>query len=365
MSNNKDICIVGVGTWLPEKIRTNSEWPENFGAKRDSSNKNESSDRTFNDIPLTNDSETAKIIEPYLIAEANDPFLGSRLRHVADLRTEAAQAEAWAATAALNDAGMSPKDVDLVMSNSLVPDRVGPNTATKMAHLIGATKARVIGVDAACASALLQIEVALAYIKSGLAENILITQSHLLSRAFPFTHPAAPGLGDGASAMVISKGDKYKIRSLFAQTHNEFFDGVLMVRGQDEKTDRPWYESGGDFRLGSRNSAQAKYLMQETVTFGAKTVEEVLAKTNYSKTDIDLLLSVHPRGWIPGAIAQRLGLPNHIAHEIYKEVGHLGTCSMVFNYESALKKGLMVGKSVIALYAQGAGFTRAAAIIEV
>lgn len=353
------IAIVGVGTWLPETIRTNEQWPASFSA-----GEKQKGDRTFNDIPPSEDGEAAAIVARDLEAETLDPFLGAKLRHVADASVTATDAEASAGLAALRDAGLLAADVDLVLSNSIVPDRLMPSTAAAVAHRIGATRALALGVDAACASSVAQLDVARAYIAAGLANTVLLVQSHLLLRAIPMGHPASPGLGDGASAMVVARGTGLTIRSTFAMTHGDHAIAVTWVRGHDDTTDVPWWKSGGDFRLGSRAPERAKVLMRETVSFGAATVRAAAERASVAVSDLGVVASVQPRGFIPPAIAERLGLSRACGITTYDRVAHLGACGPVFNLARARSLGRVPRGAFVAMYGQGAGFTRAAAILE-
>jgi 3-oxoacyl-[acyl-carrier-protein] synthase-3 len=214
-------AIVGIGTWLPEQVRTNDAWPSSFFERAQ-----RAGDRTFNDIPAPLDERAAAIIERDLAAEALDPMLGATRRHLADASLSSAQAEAQAGRAALLDAGIDPLDVDLVLSYAIVPDRVAPQTGPAVAHLVGARRAQAIAIETACASSLSQLEIALAYVRAGLAKHVLLTQSHLVLRAFPLLHPACPGLGDAASALVVSRGPGLSILSTFGQTHGEHASSV-------------------------------------------------------------------------------------------------------------------------------------------
>lgn len=358
--------ILGIGTWLPEVIRTNDAWPHSFVEGR-----NHKGDRTFNDIPPSDDLEAAAIVARDLEAETRDPFLGATRRHVAEASMTAAEAEARAALAALKDAGVAAGEVDLVLSNSIVPDRLMPSTAAAVAHRIGASRAVALGLDAACASSVAQIDVARAYIASGLARRVLLVQSHLLLRAFPIEHPASPGLGDGATALVIADpGDAREgtltIRSTFAATHGEHAIAVTWVRGQDDATDLPWWKAGGDYRLGTRAPELAKALMRDTVTFGARTVREAAERASVPVDRIQVLASVQPRGFLPHAIAERLGLPRATAVTTYDRIAHVGACGPVFNLAHARSRagGRFARGTVVALYGQGSGFTRASAILE-
>ena len=357
--SSASIAIVGIGTWLPETVRTNDAWPRSFGERASAKG-----DRTFNDIPPCEDMEAAAIVARDLEAETRDPFLGAKSRRVADASTTAAQAEGSAALAALRDAGIAPGDVDLVLSYSIVPDRLTPSTATSVAHAIGASRAVAFGIDAACASSITQLDIARAYVAAGLARTVLLVQSHLLLRAIELEHPASPGLGDGATAMVVTAGTGLTIRSTFSVTHGDQATAVTWVRGQDDATDLPWWKAGGDFRPGSRAPERVKTLMRDTVTYGAATIRAAAERGSVSVADLGVIASVQPRGFIPHAIAERLGLPRSCAVTTYEDIAHLGACGPVFNLARARSLGRASRGSLIALYGQGAGFTRAAAILE-
>jgi 3-oxoacyl-[acyl-carrier-protein] synthase-3 len=359
-AHSHPVSIVGVGTWLPERVQDNTAWPEAFAQRALSTG-----DRTFNDIPASRDPVAAAILAHDLALEANDAFLGARLRHRADDSVTAVDAETWAAQVALAQAGIAPDQVDLVLSYGIVPDRITPSGAGAVAHRLGATRALAFGVDAACATAITQLEIAHAYIASGLANVVVLTQSHLMLRTVPLLHPAAPGLGDGATAMVVARGPGLAIRATYGVTHGEYMNAVAWVRGRDDASDPPWWKQGGDLHIGSRVPEQAKLLMQETVSYGAETVRSVVTRAGVDVERIAVLASVQPRGFIPGAIAERLGLPRERAVTTYDVIAHVGASGPVFNLVRAQERGMLVPGAIIALYGQGAGFTRAAALLEV
>lgn len=348
-------CISGLGTWHPTTVRHNDAWPPEFGAAR-------SGDRTFNDIPLPL-GDAATLTERYLELEAADPFLGARERRVANDST-AADAEYEAARAALADAEVTPDQIDAVISYTTVPDRIVPATSGRVAHRLGATRAVTWGMDAACATLITQLMTAAGMIEAGLAHHVLLTQSHLILRAVPLLHPATPGLGDAATACVVSARGRWRLVSLHARTHGEFFDAVTWVRNDVSEHEAPWWKQGGDYRLGSKNRPQAKQLMRDTVQFGAQTVREAADKASLRVEQLSHLFSVQPRGWIPGAIAQHLGLPREAALTTYETYAHLGACGPIVNWHTAHRTSRLSPASRLALYAQGAGFTRGAAILE-
>jgi 3-oxoacyl-[acyl-carrier-protein] synthase III len=175
-------------------------------------------------------------------------------------------------------------------------------------------------------------------------------------------HPAVPGLGDAATAFVVSRERRWPILCTHGATHGEHYLSVTWIRGMDDATDQPWYKHGGDFRLGSRNLRGAKDLMRDTVSYGSRTLQEVCDKAGIDRSRITLLASVQPRAWIPGAIAQHLGLSPSVAVTTFDDYAHIGGCGPIANWQRAVRQGVAPG--VVALYAQGAGFTRAAALVS-
>jgi 3-oxoacyl-[acyl-carrier-protein] synthase-3 len=352
-------CIQGVGQWLPENIRTNDAWPPEFVAAA----ARRGSDRTLVQIPTGNTGDLCdEVTARHAAREVDDPFLGSTRRRVADIDISARQAEALAAEAALADADIDSRDVGLVISWSLVPDHITPPSAPWVAHAIGAKGAFAIGVDVACASALAQMEFAAAMIESGRIKYAVLTQSHLATRTFEMMHPASPGFGDAATAIVMGPGPGHELIGSYAVSEGQYYDAILWTRGTDD--DRPWYTTGNPLQCGTRNSSAARQLIQNGIRFGAQTIGALMDELNMSTSAITALISVQPRRWFPEAIAETLGLAEGIAPQTFDELAHLGAAGTVTNLIAARERGLLQENTLVAFYAQGAGFTRAAALVR-
>jgi 3-oxoacyl-[acyl-carrier-protein] synthase III len=145
-------------------------------------------------------------------------------------------------------------------------------------------------------------------------------------------------------------------------THGEHYEAVTWVRGDGADEDTGWWRAGSDFRVGSKDRARAKDLQRDTVTFASKTLGELMKKAGIDVERIDLLCSVEPRGWVPPATLEVLGLSPELASSVYATRGHLGACGPIANLDLAYRSGRVRG--LTALYGQGAGFTRAAALLS-
>ncbi len=351
-------AISGVGAWYPEPVRENSAWPEDFGARGRSSG-----DRTFNDIPYSED-PALRVTDEFLLAEASDPFLGVHQRRFAPVELTAAEAETAAARLALEDAGLRAEELSAVISYSAVPDRITPPSASDVASKLGLPRILSWGMDAACATAILQLQTAAALVDSGQYEHVLLTQSHLMLRTFPLLHPASPGLGDASTALIVSRTGRFRILGIHAVTETSFFPAVTWIREAHDDNDSPWWTTGSPFRVGSLDKEGAKALQRDTVAYGVSTLRECVERANLKVEDIGLLACAQPRGWIPRAILRVLSLDEAKAASVYETRGHLGACGAIANLENAYRAGRTEGQTVVALYAQGAGFTRAAALLR-
>ncbi|MFZ5893175.1 MAG: 3-oxoacyl-ACP synthase III family protein [Myxococcota bacterium] len=347
--------ISGLGQWLPSEVRDNTAWPPEFVARSRASEQ-----RELVDVAGSFASNADAIAARYFASEAADPFLGSTRRRIAPADMTAPAAEALAAEAALADAGVEAKDIDAVFSWAAVPERIVPPSAPQVAARIGATSAYAAGMDAGCATPLTQLEAAAALIESGRARHVLLTQSHLITRTFALMHPASPNVGDAATAMVVSAAERGLPLVTFARTHGEYYSSVTWCRGKE--SDPPWWEAGPAYYLGSQNRAQAQELMRGTVRFAAETIQELLRRSNVPLDEIDVLASVQPRRWVPAAIREALGMRAE-APQTFDELAHLGGCGVVTNLIQARAAELLTPGSKSVLYAQGAGFTRAAALV--
>jgi 3-oxoacyl-[acyl-carrier-protein] synthase III len=353
--------IAGLGQWVPEGVRRNEDWPAEFTL----ASKGRQGDRTLVDVPTGGEPDLHRaIVQRCLAEEEGDPFLGGVERRIAEPGASSAEAEALAGRAALADAGVDASQVDAVFSWALVPDRLMPSNACKVAERLGATRAWASTIDTACASPVSQLTLAAALVESGRARTVLLTQSHLASPTFSLMHPASPCVGDGATAMLVVASEKPGILLTHSVTHGEHYDSVLWCRSKDKATDTPWWEAGGAFFMGSHDRDSTRQLMQDTVKVGADTVRELAERARFDVREISVLASVQPRRWVPGAIAEGLGLPPYATVNTYQRYAHLGGAGAVANLLAAREQGLLKPGALAVMYAQGAGFTRAAAALR-
>ncbi|MGZ3420442.1 MAG: 3-oxoacyl-ACP synthase III family protein [Polyangiales bacterium] len=348
--------IRGLGAYFPEEIRGNDAWPpafhEQLGAR---------AQRDISRIEPASD-DIGAIMMRHAARVGADPFRGTTRRHVAPETMTPSEAEARAAERALEGAGIDPRDVDLVLSHSLVPDRLTPPNAPLVAMRTGCTRAAAFGLDAVCASAVAQLVLGAAMIESGRARFVLAVQSHLIVRTLDLLEPSSVFLGDAATAMVL--GPAPEGRGLLAhvtRADGSFHGAVTWTREGGEPG--PWYR-GGKMRPGSDDRDAVRRMSAQLLHLGVETCRELFDRGRVRSDDVAAIASIQPTSWYTAALAEALSVPEARVPTTYPQIAHVGAAGVVANLLEARARGLLEDGSLVALYAHGAGANRTGALLR-
>jgi 3-oxoacyl-[acyl-carrier-protein] synthase III len=107
-----------------------------------------------------------------------------------------------------------------------------------------------------------------------------------------------------------------------------------------------------------------KELMRHTVRFAAETTELALRDAGLRAADVDALCVTQPRRFIPFAVADLLRVAHDKTPNTFDDYAHLGASGVVVNLWAAREAGLLAPGRIAALYSQGAGFVRSAAVLR-
>lgn len=345
--------IVGLGLELPARVRTNAEWPARFSARFSALRA-----RDLTRIDPAAD-EIGAIAARWATTTERDPFRGARERRIAEVTSS--ELAALAAKAALADAGLSPGDVDVVLSHALVPERVSPPDAARVAHLVGVRRGGAYGLDAVCASVVAQLVVAAALVESGRARHVLLVQSHVVSPTLDLDQPASAIFGDAASALVVGPGRSGEgLVGDVAATDGALHRAVSFERGDGS----PWWAGGPALHPGSADRGATETMTSRLLHFGVDTVRALLDRTGLRALDVDVLATIQPAAWYPSALAEAVGVPVERAPTTFEAMAHVGACGVVANLLAARRAGRLVPGAHVVLYAHGAGMNRVAALVR-
>jgi 3-oxoacyl-[acyl-carrier-protein] synthase-3 len=262
-----------------------------------------------------------------------------------------------AAKAALADAGVDAKAVDLIVLATATPDRTFPATATLVQDALGCDGAAAFDVAAVCSGFLYALATADSMIKTGMAKCALVIGAETFSRILDWEDRATCVLfGDGAGAVV-----------LMAEDVPEDGPGVLASRlhAAGEHGDL-LYVDGGPSTTGTVGKVRmmGREVFRHAVVNLAEVLEEVLAATGYTAADINWVVPHQANRRILDATAKKLGLPIEKIIVTVDRHANTSAASVPLAFDEARRDGRLKAGDLVRLEAMGGGFTWGASLIR-
>jgi len=309
--------IVGTGRYLPEKVLTNFDLEK--------------------------------------MVDTNDEWIRSRTgverRHCVAPDQTTSDMCVEAAKVAMDDAGIGPADIDMVVIGTTSPDLIFPNAATLVQHRLGIPACPCIGMEAACTSFIYALTTADMYIKAGEAKCVLVVGAECITKLVDWSDRNTCVLfGDGAGAVIVKPTDEPGIIA----TH-------LGADGQYK--DLLYYPVGASKDLHKAGTDEAAIMMtgNEVFKVAVKTLgnvaTEVLEKAGVSQDELDWLIPHQANIRIIQATAKRLGLPMEKVILTVKDHGNTSAASVPMALDVGIRDGRVKKGQLVLMEAFGGGFT--------
>lgn len=296
--------------------------------------------------------------------ETSDEWIRERTgverRHIAEEETTVSMA-VEAGRQAVEEAGISPEEIDMILVATGSADRVFPCTACQVQEALGALGAVGFDLNAACSGFLFAYNTAQAYIASGIYRTILIIGSESLSRIVDWTDRGTCILfGDGAGAVLLQAKEGKSYRPV---AHSDGKGGPALTgpgaAGRVRSIDKEREESKTEYI-----TMNGKDVFQFAVRKVPQVIQEVLKENELSIEDIDWFVLHQANARIVDAVARRLRLDIGKFPMNLQEYGNTSSASIPIllnelNREGVLKKGQ---KLVLAGF--GAGLSWGASVLE-
>lgn len=346
---NASIGIRSLTLSFPETIRTNAYWRENFPHLLPKTRKRRR--RGAATMGNENSDIWSRAVAPYL----GDPFRGARERRLLRGKESGLALECQGAKEAIALAGLSPEDIDLALVSPLFPDRLGPGHAAYLSRAIG-LYCPAWNIESTCASALIALQSARAFIKSGIYENILVVVSHFGSNATDNTDSLSWTLGDGAGAFIVSPvpGDEGILGVAIAPT-TETCDAYRYELADNSKGKTQTLARTGDNAIA----------LAETAADAARSCCQKAAETaGINLAEIDFFAFNTPTAWYADVCARALGIDRDRVLNLYPRYGNIGPVFPLANLERAVRQGKISQGDRVLIYANGAAATATAAIVR-
>ncbi len=314
--------IVGTGTYLPERVVTNDDLVKDFGV------------------------------------ETSDAWIRERTgiasRHIADESQASSDLALEASKRALDAAGLTAREIDLIIVATSTPDYVFPSTACLLQAKLGAQGGAAFDVQAVCSGFVYALATADSFIRSGQNKKALVVGAEVFSRILDWNDRGTCVLfGDGAGAVALVAGDKPGVHA--SRLHADGSQaGLLSVPGnlnRGKVIGSPFLQMDGQgvFKFAVR-------VLDESA-------RETVAAAGMALTDVDWLIPHQANVRILDAVARKLKLP---AHKLVVTVDHHGNtsaASVPLALDEFVRAGKILPSHRVLMQGVGGGFTWGSSLV--
>lgn len=316
--------IVGTGSYLPEQILTNQDLEK--------------------------------------MVETTDEWItertGIKKRHIAaDGETTCDLAEE-ASRRALEMAGRTASDVDLVIVATTTPDRVFPSTACLLQQRLEIHGPAAFDVQAVCTGFVYALGVADKFIRTGAAKCALVVGAETLSRIVDWKDRTTCVLfGDGAGAVLLEASEEPGILSTHLHADGSFESLLTVPYG---------VSSGYDRMLAEEAYIQMKgnEVFKVAVNTLGRIVDETLEHNALDRSAIDWLIPHQANIRIIQATGRKLKLPMERVVVTVDEHGNTSAASIPLALDTAVRDGRIRRGETLLMEAFGGGFTWGSALVK-
>ncbi len=317
--------IVGCGAYLPECVLTNS------------------------DLAKKIDTTDEWIVER----------TGIQRRHVAAEGEATSDLATHAAVAALQNAGVDVKAIDLIVLATSTPDFTFPSTATQVQERLAMTWGAAFDVQAVCSGFIFALAVANNFLRTGQSKMALVIGAETFSRILDWSDRRTCILfGDGAGAVVLraEEGtlslDKSGIISTHLHSDGRYRD-LLYVDGGPSAT-----QTVGHLRMSGRE------VFRHAVVNLSDVVHEALEANGLKPDSVDWIVPHQANKRILVGTAKKLGLPIERVIVTVEEHANTSAASIPLALAEAVGDGRIQPGHLLLLEAMGGGFTWGAALVR-
>ncbi len=297
------------------------------------------------------------------MVETSDEWIaqrtGIRQRHIAaDDETTASLGEA-AAREALDNAGLTPDDIDLIVLATSTPNNTFPATAVEIQQRLGMRHGFAFDMQAVCSGFVYAVTTADLYIRGGLAKRVLIIGSETFSRILDWNDRSTCVLfGDGAGAMVLEAQEG-------AGTIAD--QGVLAASLRSDGTHREkLYVDGGPSTTGTVGHLrmEGREVFKHAVGMITDVIEATFSEAGITAEDLDWFVPHQANKRIIDASAKKLGIADAKVVITVDRHGNTSAASVPLALAVAVKDGRIRKGDLVLLEAMGGGFTWGAVLLR-
>ena len=290
------------------------------------------------------------------LVETSDEWIvqrtGIRQRYIAGEGETTASLGAAAAQAALDRAGLTSADIDLIICATSTPDNTFPATAVNIQNRLGMHHGFAFDVQAVCSGFIYALSTADLYIRGGMAKRVLVIGAETFSRILDWHDRTTCVLfGDGAGAIVLEAAEG---------AGSNADRGVLTANLRSDGVHREkLYVDGGPSTTGTVGHLrmEGREVFKHAVGMITDVIEAAFHATDTTAADIDWLVPHQANKRIIDASAKKLGIPSEKVVITVDLHGNTSAASIPLALATAAGDGRIKQGDLVMLEAMGGGFT--------
>ncbi len=281
---------------------------------------------------------------------------GIRQRHIVEPGVGTSDLAKEASLVAIERAGLTPAEIDVIIVGTTTPDTIFPSTACRLQAKIGATRAWGFDLGAACSGFVYGVSTATGLVASGAANHVLVIGADVMSSIIDYTDRATCVIfGDGAGAAVVSASPDDQIGIL---------DFLNYVDGSGG--DALQMPAGGSVMPTTAETVARKlhYVKQDgqaVFKFAVRNTEEaarrLLERNGITAADVDLFVSHQANRRIITSAVEKLGIPPEKVIINIEDYGNTTAGTIPLALDDAVRSGRLKHGDLVVLASVGAGFT--------
>lgn len=280
---------------------------------------------------------------------------GIEARHFADAHTTSSDLALEASRKAIEAAGVTAADIDLIIVATSTPDMVFPSTACILQNKLGVHGCPAFDVQAVCSGFVYALTVADSMIRSGAASRALVVGAEVFSRILDFNDRTTCVLfGDGAGAVVLEPSEEPGILACDLHADGRHV-GILCV---------PGHVSGGEVLGSPLLTMDGQAVFKLAVGVLEKAAHAVLAKAGKTEADIDWLIPHQANIRIMQSTARKLKLPMDKVIVTVDQHGNTSAASIPLALDHGVRNGQVKKGDTVMLEGVGGGFTWGAVLLN-
>ena len=274
-----------------------------------------------------------------------------------------------AAKKAIDNAGISPDQIDFIIFATLSPDYFFPGSGVLIQRNLGLKEVGALDIRNQCSGFIYALSIADQYIKSGMYKNILIVGSELHSGGLEKStrgRNVSVIFGDGAGAVILQASDDLEKGIMSTHLHSEgkYAEELAVISPATKKWINKLVEDPDEDGSSYAPYMNGNFVFKNAVVRFMEVINEALVKNNLTKEDIDLLIPHQANLRISQFVQKQLALPNEKVYNNIMKYGNTTAASIPIALAEAIEKDMLNEGDVLCLAAFGSGFTWGSALIR-